>query len=221
MGASGPHFGAPRVGFRLFSLLFQSLSALFVSLFYLASLFYFSSYSSLLSSVVSLQNALVSLLASRFSSISPAARRFSRSDWDPPRRCTESQRVTAFGTRTPLRSGDLYKDQKSLLLGRPNPRNRLISNLSYFTALLFTFRAEPLRNSRSGQFAKSSRELRRPSPRDPRNRRMSPQSAPKTLWSVLFPFSALFSLLLCLFSSSRAVLVPFWPHFGTLGTTTT
>ena len=84
--ASGPHFGTPRARLGQFFLLVQSLSALFVSLFYLASLF-FSADTSLLSSVVSLQNALVSLLASRFSSISPAARRFSRSDWDPPRRC--------------------------------------------------------------------------------------------------------------------------------------
>ena len=99
LGASGPHFGAPRVGFRLFSLLFQSLSALFVSLFYLASLFYFSSYTSLLSSVVSLQNALVSLLASRFSSISPAARRFSRSDWDPPPPAWQGSRASGIGVR--------------------------------------------------------------------------------------------------------------------------
>ena len=99
LGASGPHFGAPRVGFRLFSLLFQSLSALFVSLFYLASLFYFSSYTSLLSSVVSLQNALVSLLASRFSSISPAARRFSRSDWDPPPPAWQGSRACGIQAR--------------------------------------------------------------------------------------------------------------------------
>ena len=34
-------------------------------------------------------------------------------------------------------------------------------------------------------------------------------------------FSALFSLLLCLFASSRAVLALFWPHFGALGTSKT
>ena len=34
-------------------------------------------------------------------------------------------------------------------------------------------------------------------------------------------FSALFSLLLCFFSSSRPVLVPFWPHVGALRTSKT
>ena len=98
-GTSGPHFCAPWVSFKPFSLLFQSLSALFVSLFFLASLCYLPSYTSLLSSVVSLQNALVSLLASRFSSISPAARRFSRSDWDPPPPAWQGNRACEIGVR--------------------------------------------------------------------------------------------------------------------------
>ena len=75
----GRHFGAPRVSFtQVFLFVFSLLSCF--------SLAFLSFLTSLLSSVVSLLSALVSLLSSRFSSVYPAARRFSRSGWDPPTR---------------------------------------------------------------------------------------------------------------------------------------
>ena len=48
-----------------------------------------------------------------------------------------------------------------------------------------------------------------------------PRALPRRSGEQLLRFSALFSHLLCLFSSARPVLAPFWPHFGALGTSKT
>ena len=71
------------------------------------------------------------------------------------------------------------------------------------------FGAQTLRNAGSARSAKPRRALHRPSLGDPRNRRTSPQSAPKTLWR------AILALLCSLFASSLLVFL-LSGRFGTI-----
>ena len=83
LGASGPHFGAPRAGFTYFSSLFQTFSSLFSSLFFLSFLVYV---------LVFAQCCLLLSSSQRcFLGSADCAERI-----NPPRRCTLEQRVEAF-----------------------------------------------------------------------------------------------------------------------------
>ena len=98
--ASGPHFGTPRASLGQFFLLVQSLSALFVSLFFLASLLHFS----LFEPLFSLLSSLFSLLSSLFSlrvSLRSLQRRGGFREATGIRRAavTYVQRVTAYQTK--------------------------------------------------------------------------------------------------------------------------
>ena len=96
--------GVPRVSFREFQTVFSTFSeplcSLCFSLLSRFSLAFLSlNLSSLFSFAVSLLSARASLLCSRFFSISPAARRFSRSDWDPPPPAWQGSRACESGVR--------------------------------------------------------------------------------------------------------------------------
>ena len=171
--------------------------------------------------LVSFLSALVSLLFSLFSSVFPAARRLSRSELGSAAPLHAVAASVRRSKSAPLRLGGLYKDQRSLLLGRKNPRNRDTSNLSYLTALLLTFRAQPLRNSRSDRSSKGAANSTDPPPGTPEIEGCRPRAFPRRSREHVLRFSALFCLLLCSSSSSRPVLVPFWPHVGALGASKT
>ena len=71
-----------------------------------------------------------------------------------------------LSARVSLRAS-LRSIQRFFINGTLNRRNPNISNLTYLTALLLTFRAPPLRNSSLASQPKSSCEPHRPSPMDP------------------------------------------------------
>ena len=99
LGASGPHFGAPRASFTNFTLLFQTFFSLFSSLF--SSLFFLSF---LVYVFIFILSCLFSLLSSPFSfrsSLRSFQRRggFRVANWDPPPPAWQGSRACGTGAR--------------------------------------------------------------------------------------------------------------------------
>ena len=174
---------------------------------------------------MSLLSALVSLLFSLFSSVFPAARRLSRSELGSAAPLhSQGSAVTACQSRvlSSSRAQALYSDSESHYYWDAKIKEIAISRkratLQHFSLLLGPKPSEtrvPL--GKPNPVAHSTD----PPLGTPEIEGCRSGTLPRRSREHFWRFSALFSLLLCLFSSSRAVLAPFWPHFGALGTSKT
>ena len=210
LGAWGPHFGAPRASLFFFIILtFPDL--LFSLLFSFLSLFSRICY--YVHPLVSLLSALVSLLFSLFSSVFPAARRLSRSELGSaaplhavaaPSRRVKAERLSS--SRAPA----LYSDSESHYYWDAKIKeiatSRKRATLQHFSLLW-----GPKPSKTQGRLGSPNPGVRStvPPPGTPEIEGGRPRALPRRSGDNLLRFSALFSLLLCLCSSSQPVLVPF------------
>ena len=175
----------------------------------------------LYSSLFSRLPSLCSRLYSRFSSVNPAARRLSRSALGSaaplhavaaPSRRVKPERLSS--SRAPA----LYSDSKSHYYWdakiKEIARSRKRATLQHFSLLLGPNPSETQVRPGAGNPAAHSND---PPLGTPKIKGCRPRALPRRSREDFLRFSACFSLLLCVFSSSRAVLAPFWPHFGALG----
>ena len=175
-------------------------------------------------------SCLFSLLSSPFSfrsSLRSFQRRggFRVANWDPPRRChsraAPSRRVKSERLSS-SRAQALYSDSKSHYYWDAKIKeiatSRKRATLQHFSSLLGPKPSETQgRLDMQNPVAHSTDPpLGTPEIEGCRSRVLSRRSR-----AHFWRFSALFSRLLCSSSSSLPVSVPFWPHFGALGTSKT